>query len=100
MESSGKQSEEVVARAGNLSAEGAWELSQWVCRSTEVDWVCWKGGTLLGGCRDTCAWAGEVGGHVPRRVDHGCSVGIFMLYRAGACQKWLLLPLELCDVWK
>lgn len=40
MESSGKQSEEVVARAGNVSAEGPWELSQWEYRSTEEHrWV-------------------------------------------------------------
>lgn len=61
-------------------------------RGARVDWVWSSGGTLLGGCMGTFDWAGEVGGHVPRRGD-------LMLARAGACQKWLLLLLQLCRVW-
>lgn len=44
MESSGKQSE--VARAGNLSSEGAWQLSQWIYRSTEEQRGIGSGGEL------------------------------------------------------
>lgn len=48
---------------------------------------------LLSGCTGTFDWAGEVGSHMPRRRDHGCSVGNLMLDRAGVCQKWLPFPL-------
>lgn len=42
VKSSGKQCEEVVARAGNVSAEGPWELSQWGERSPEEHrWIGW-----------------------------------------------------------
>lgn len=54
MESSGKQSE--VARAADPSSVGAWELSQWVYRSTEEHrWIGAGGG--LGHC-----WVGA--GHL------------------------------------
>lgn len=67
-------------------------------KRAQVGWVWWRAGTLLGGCMGTFGWAGEVDGHMPKRGDHVCSVGDLMLDRAGACQKCLLLPLELCHV--
>lgn len=64
-----------------------------------MDWVWWRGGTLLSGCMGTFDWAGEVGSHMPRRGEHGCSMGDLMLDRAGVCQKWLPLPLGACSIW-
>lgn len=55
VKSSGKQCEEVVARAGDLTAEGPWELSQWRDRSTEEHRWIGSGGGVGRCCLD--AWA-------------------------------------------